>query len=116
MLESRPLRKSDTLLRGIYNLSFRFLSNQGPPLKLNVRIDEKKLYSESFDKVYGINSKLIINGRDLQDIYILDEREAKFFLGTINLQNKVNNSVRFAVDEEHIDGSHNLSNYTVRIR
>ncbi len=112
----RPLRKSDQLSRGLYNLSFLFPQNQGPPLQLDVSIDGKKLYSELFDQIYGVNSKLIINDRDLQDIYIADELAGKFFLGTINLQDKVNSSIDILVDEEHIDGSHNMNNYNVRIR
>ncbi|WGK68320.1 hypothetical protein P0082_07470 [Candidatus Haliotispira prima] len=113
---SRPLRRSDQLVNGIYNLSFRFLQSQGPPLQLHVNIDEKKVYSELFDQVYGINSKLIINDRDLQDLYIWDGREGRFFLGTINLQDNVNSSVRIFVDEEYIDGSHSINEYQVRIR
>ena len=42
--------------------------------------------------------------------------QGKFFLGTINLQDKVNSSIDILVDEEHIDGSHNMNNYNVRIR
>ncbi len=112
---NRVLKRADQLPRGIYNLSFRFPQNQGPPLSLNVTIDDKKLYSEIFDKVYGINSRLIINDRDLQDIYLPDEQEGKFFLGTINLD-KINSSTRISVSEEYVDSRHTVNEYTVRIR
>ena len=65
---NRPLRLSEQLLSGIYNLSFRFPQRQGPPLRLYVDIDQKRVYSELFDQVYAINSRLMINDRDLQDI------------------------------------------------
>ena len=109
---NRPLRRSERLISGIYNLSFRFPQKQGPPLKLYVDIDEKRIYSEVFDQVYGINSRLMINDRDLQDIYV----QARFFLGTLNFQDKVNSTIRIQVMEEYIDGLQNRTEYRLQIR
>ncbi len=115
-VKNQPMKKSDQVLRGIYNLNFRFPLKQGPPLRLNISIDNKKIYSELFDQVHNIDSRLSINDRDLQDLYILGEKEGRFFLGTINLQDKVKNSVRVSVAEKYVDGSYNLNDYNLKIR
>ena len=113
---NRPLRLSEQLLSGIYNLIFRFPQRQGPPLRLYVDIDQKRVYSQLFDQVYAINSRLMINDRDLQDIYVADTQQGRFFLGTLNFQDKVNSTIRIQVVEEYMDGSQSRIEYRLQIR
>ena len=58
----------------------------------------------------------MINDRDLQDIYVADAQQTRFFLGTLNFQDKVNSTIRIQVMEEYIDGSQSRAEYRLRIR
>ena len=110
------LEQLNILRPGVYNLSFRFPLNHGPPLHLILNIDEKQLLHDTFSQVYAINSQLIINEQNLRDIYISDSQNSRLFFRTINLQEQLNSSVQLTVDEEYVDGRHNINNYSLLIR